>query len=74
MHIAAALKIPVFAIFGPANPVRTGPYGDIHTIIRKELPCSPCYAKKKCDTWECLRDLTVDMVYNKINEKKAVTE
>jgi lipopolysaccharide heptosyltransferase I len=69
MHIAAALKIPVFAIFGPANPIRTGPYGDIHTIIRKELPCSPCYAKKKCKTWECLGDLTVDMVYNTIIQK-----
>jgi ADP-heptose:LPS heptosyltransferase len=27
MHIAAALGVPVFAIFGPANPIRTGPYG-----------------------------------------------
>jgi len=66
MHIAAALNIPVFAIFGPANPIRTGPYGDIHTIIKKDLPCSPCYAKKKCKTWECLKDLTVDMVYKEI--------
>jgi len=70
MHIAAALNIPVFAIFGPANPVRTGPYGDIHTIIRKDLPCSPCYAKKKCATWECLQDLTVDMVYDKLMQQR----
>ncbi|MBF0230648.1 MAG: glycosyltransferase family 9 protein [Desulfamplus sp.] len=29
MHVAAALNVPVFAIFGPANPVRTGPYDSI---------------------------------------------
>ena len=34
MHIAAARQVPVYAIFGPANPARTGPYGDIHTVIR----------------------------------------
>ena len=71
MHIAAALNIPVFAIFGPANPVRTGPYGDIHTIIRQDLACSPCYAKKRCTTWECLDTLTADMVYEKIREKQV---
>lgn len=53
MHIAAALRVPVFAIFGPTNPVRTGPYGRIHTVIRKDIPCSPCY-KKTCATLECL--------------------
>ncbi len=63
MHIAAALNVPVFAIFGPANPVRTGPYGDIHTIISTDAECAPCYAKKKNCNWKCLKDLTVDMVY-----------
>ena len=72
MHIAAALNVPVFAIFGPANPIRTGPYGDIHTIIKNDIPCSPCYAKKKCKNWKCLKDLTVDMVYDKIKEKKTI--
>jgi heptosyltransferase-1 len=27
MHLAAALRIPVVAIFGPTDPVRNGPYG-----------------------------------------------
>jgi lipopolysaccharide heptosyltransferase I len=69
MHIAAALGVPVFAIFGPANPVRTGPYGDIHTVIREDLPCSPCYRRKKCGNWRCMEDITVERVYNIIRER-----
>lgn len=53
MHIAAALNVPVFAIFGPTNPLRTGPYGKSHVIIRKGLECSPCY-RKKCKGIKCM--------------------
>lgn len=59
MHIAAALNIPVFALFGPANPTRTGPYGNFHTILRKEISCSPCYRKKPCTHWSCMEELSV---------------
>lgn len=62
MHIAAALNIPVFALFGPANPVRTGPYGDIHTIINEKLSCTPCYRQQPCKHWRCMNDLSVDRV------------
>lgn len=53
MHIAAALNVPVFAIFGPTNQLRTGPYCKSHVIIRKGLECSPCY-KKKCKNIQCM--------------------
>ncbi len=69
MHFAAALNVPVFAIFGPANPARTGPYGTIHTVIREDLECSPCYAWKPCDHWRCMEAITVDRVYNAIMQK-----
>ena len=42
MHIAAALGTPVVALFGPTNPGLTGPYGDGHKVLRKEMECSPC--------------------------------
>ena len=71
MHIASALNVPVFAIFGPANPVRTGPYGADHTIIREDIACSPCYRKRKCRDWECMELLTVKRVYRTIMEKMA---
>jgi lipopolysaccharide heptosyltransferase I len=69
MHIAAALNIPVFAIFGPSNSQKTGPYGDIHTIISVNAPCAPCYAKKKCSHWKCMETLTIDKVLEVINKK-----
>jgi heptosyltransferase-1 len=34
MHLAAALKIPVVAIFGPTNPARNGPFGTRSIILR----------------------------------------
>jgi heptosyltransferase I len=75
MHLAAALNIPVFAIFGPANPVRTGPYGDIHTVIRLDLPCAPCYAKHPCTRYDfrCMKDLGVDAVYGVMAKKLGLT-
>ncbi len=59
MHIAAAMNVPVFAVFGPANPVRTGPYGSRHTVFRKELSCSPCYRQRPCGHWRCMQELSV---------------
>lgn len=34
MHLAAALKIPVVAIFGPTNPARNGPFGTQSVVLR----------------------------------------
>ena len=34
MHLAAALKVPVVAIFGPTNPARNGPFGTRAIVLR----------------------------------------
>lgn len=34
IHLAAALKIPVVAIFGPTNPARNGPFGTRSIVLR----------------------------------------
>ena len=34
LHLAAALRIPVVAIFGPTDPARNGPYGTKSIVIR----------------------------------------
>ncbi len=41
MHLAVALNRPVVSIFGPTDPVRIGPYGQPHSVVRTNLPCSP---------------------------------
>lgn len=45
MHIAAAVDTPAVALFGPTNHVRSGPYGDQHTIVQSgiDLGCNPCH-------------------------------
>jgi heptosyltransferase I len=63
MHLAAAVDTPVVALFGPTAPWRTGPYGQGHTVVRRALPCSPCF-KRQCDVHQCrcMRDITVAQV------------
>ncbi|MGA7291541.1 MAG: glycosyltransferase family 9 protein [Terriglobales bacterium] len=34
LHLAAALRIPVVAIFGPTNPARNGPFGTRSMVLR----------------------------------------
>jgi 3-deoxy-D-manno-octulosonic-acid transferase/heptosyltransferase-1 len=62
MHLAAAVETPVIALFGPTDPERTGPYGTGHTIIRAELPCSPCLLKK-CPTKKCMEDISPQQIF-----------
>ena len=42
MHVAAALGRPVVALFGPTEPRRTGPYGQIEYALTAGLACAPC--------------------------------
>lgn len=64
MHIAAALNVPVIAIFGSTSPERTGPYGKGHHIIYKNVECSPCL-KRECPTdFKCMDLISVDEVYS----------
>ena len=34
LHLAAALQVPVVAIFGPTDPARNGPYGTKSVVLR----------------------------------------
>ena len=61
MHLAAAVGTPVVAIFGPTDPVLTGPYGNGHTVLRSVLPCAPCF-KGHCtnpDSMACMKAISV---------------
>lgn len=66
MHVAAALKTPLVAIFGSTNPVTTGPFSENGVVIRKDLSCSPCL-KTHCKTdFECMTDISVDEVFQTV--------
>ena len=42
MHLAAAAGTPVVALHGPTNPSQWAPWGNGHTIVHVDVPCSPC--------------------------------
>jgi len=75
MHAAAALRKPVVALFGPTEPRRTGPYGQIENVIQLALPCVPCM-RPRCHyplPLECLRALPVSTVLKRVEKHLAAT-
>lgn len=69
MHMAAALFIPTVAIFGSTNRDATGPFGQGHKIISRDLSCSPCM-KRECPEkhLECMTEITAGEVFSALNE------
>jgi lipopolysaccharide heptosyltransferase II len=68
MHVAAALGKPVVAIFGPTEPCRTGPYGQLQRVVQLSLPCVPCL-KPRCvfvKPLECLNAISPAMVHERV--------
>jgi len=69
MHLAVALDRPLIALFGPTNPLRTGPYRQADSVCRLDLPCSPCYLKRLADcpyAHRCLRELSPAAVADRV--------
>lgn len=64
MHVAAAQKVPLVAIFGSTDEVATGPFCDTAVILKKELECSPCF-KTHCrhGHYQCMLGIEVDEVF-----------
>jgi lipopolysaccharide heptosyltransferase II len=76
MHVAAALKIPVVAIFGPTLPCKNAPWKVPHKIVRMSLPCSPCYRFRPVECpyeLKCLRDLKPIDVIRAVEELGSET-
>jgi heptosyltransferase-1 len=46
MHLAVALGRPVVSVFGPTDPVWAGPYRQPDSVVRADIPCSPCYLRR----------------------------
>ncbi len=67
-HMAYALGKKVVALFGPANPESTGPYGDEHIVIQKPFDCQPCYAHPTCDDYPCMKAIEVGEVVAAVRE------
>jgi len=62
MHMAAAVGVPVVALFGPTNPTNWGPWTPLAHVLSKHCICNDPGSKEKCD-WSqvraCLAAITV---------------
>lgn len=63
MHISAAVKTPVIALFALTNPPEQwGPWHVIHRQLYHEVSCRLCYSRVCPYEHDCLRLVTPDMV------------
>lgn len=65
MHIASALEVPLLALFGSTNDVKTGPYNG-GVVLHKHVECSPCYKRVCPIDFRCMTKITVDEVYQEL--------
>ncbi len=57
MHIAAGVGTPVTAMFGPTDPVLTGPFSDQAEVLTPSLDCCRCF-KRTCDSCRCHKEIS----------------
>ncbi len=68
MHIAAALNIPLVALFGPQTPLLFGPWSENNKVIYRERDCSPCEQRYCKKIPNCMELIKLEEVIDAIDE------
>ena len=63
MHVAAAVGLPVVAVFGPTDPYGTAPVTPRATIVQQKPYCSPCFLRRCPTDHRCMTAITPEMVH-----------
>ncbi len=63
MHVAAAVGLPVVAIFGSTDPAGTGPLTRRRTIVQHKVFCSPCFLRTCPIDHRCMKRIEVHEVF-----------
>jgi heptosyltransferase-2 len=62
MHVAAAVGLPVVAVFGPTDPEGTAPVTPRATIVQQKPYCTPCFLRRCPTDHRCMKAVTPEMV------------
>lgn len=62
MHVAAAVGLPVVAIFGPTDAEGTAPVTPRCTIVQQKPYCSPCFLRRCPTDHRCMTAVPEQMV------------
>ena len=68
MHLAVAVGRSVVTMFGPTDPKRNGPYGKNHKVLLGLHSCQGCWQRKCPKNSDCLAEITVQQVVDKLQE------
>jgi heptosyltransferase-2 len=71
VHLAAAVGTPTVVISGPGDPSEVSPFSPVAVTVKRPLFCSPCYKNtcwRKDKPLECLTDIEVDEVWQRVRE------
>jgi len=71
MHVAAAVGLPVVAVFGPTDPEGTAPVTPRLTIVQQKPYCSPCFLRRCPTDHRCMSAVTPAMVESALQSTLA---
>lgn len=62
MHVAAAVGLPVVAVFGPTDPHGTAPVTPRCTVVQEKTYCSPCFLRRCPIDHRCMTKVHAEQV------------
>ncbi|RQW84981.1 MAG: glycosyltransferase family 9 protein [Geobacter sp.] len=71
MHLATAVGTKVLALFGAADPERTGPVGSGHRVLCADtVRCVPCCSRRCANEvyLECMEEISVEKVFLEVQQ------